>query len=199
MSGSDFRINFRTIFAFILHFHALICTIVCAFISLLVCLSSHFIPLICASSFAVLSRICAFVCAYFCLFPHLVSHLFRLSSRFCTFLCAYFRLFARLVSLLFAHLFHLFALIFTCSRAQFYFNFSFLHYDVLCLHLHFTLTYDSPLHIHFLTYTSLLETFICYIVVFRSTGRLSDCRNLPTPQFGYPLLPLRFHPDHLHI
>jgi hypothetical protein len=106
MSGSDFRINFRTIFAFILHFHALICTIVCAFISLLVCLSSHFISLI-----------CAFVCAYFCLFPHLVSHLFRLSSRFCAFLCAYFRLFARLVSLLFAHLFHLFALIFTCSRA----------------------------------------------------------------------------------
>jgi hypothetical protein len=86
-----------------------------------------------------------------------------------------------------------------CDLVHFDCDFAFLCYDVLCLHLHFVLTYDSPLHIHFLTYTSLLETFICYIVVFCFTDRPRDHHDplRPTATYRDPPRPTATHRDPL--
>jgi hypothetical protein len=83
----------------------------------------------------------------------------------------------------------------------------FLCYDVLCFHLHFVLTYDSPLHIHFLTYTSLLETFYLLhscIPLRRLTSRSprpsdSVIRIIPFPSILHCYHSLRCHHPRAHL
>jgi hypothetical protein len=184
MSGSDFRIHFRTDFALFALFPRLF--------SLLFHSSAHqfrftytFISLISAFGSLIDTCICAFI--------SLILHFFPLFHMLTLLICAFSHTYFSLISLVFCSFSHSFP--FICAPI---FTFIWLFRTLLSL----VRTLFS-LHLYLFAHCYLLHS--CTPL----TGRPRDRCDLPPPQLGYPLLPLRFHhhgchslrrhPDHLHI